>query len=326
MTTSKLNRVKFIRLISLSGLFFFSYSFGQSDLKESWSNAFKKVEIVSSFDGKIQQAYFYATHSKTPKPLIISLHTWGGNYKQTDILGKAAVEKDWNYIHPDFRGANNNSEACGSYQVISDIDDAISYALKNANTDSLNVNVIGASGGGYATLLAYMRSTKNIRSFSAWVPISNLEDWYYESLERDISYAKDLSLVTTGNTVNFNPAEARSRSPFFMTTPVKMRINSNLNIFCGINDGYSGSVPISQSINFYNKVVGDFDTMAIDSKVGEQVEDLLIKRQYLCKSKSNKKIGDRKIIFQINYKDKVSLTIFEGGHEILESAAFDHIH
>ena len=50
-----------------------------------------------------------------------------------------------------------------------------------------------------------------------------------------------------------------ARSPFYMHTPVEKRKNSKLYIYAGIHDGYEGSVPISQSLAFYNKVVADFD-------------------------------------------------------------------
>jgi len=41
----------------------------------SWNTSFRQVEIPSSLDNKIQKAYLYASQSKSPKPLIISLHT-----------------------------------------------------------------------------------------------------------------------------------------------------------------------------------------------------------------------------------------------------------
>jgi len=313
------------------GLFFFISGWVQIDSKpnciqnENWGEPFRKVTINSSADGKKQSAYFYATHCKIPKPLIISLHTWSGDFQQNDPLSTTVVAKDWNYIHPDFRGMNNTSEACGSPMAMSDIDDAISFALKNGNVDSTNIHMIGVSGGGFATLLAYMKSTHNIRSFSAWVPISNLEEWYYESLGRKNNYARDISLVTTGDTIGLNASEARLRSPVLMSTPINKRMNSKLYLYCGIHDGYNGSVPISHSINFYNKVVDDFDKQAIGSKVSEEMQRLLLSRCYFTGHKVEKRLGDREIILQYDYLEKVQLTIFEGGHEMVESAALEHI-
>mgnify|MGYP002682023360 CR=1 FL=1 len=65
-----------------------------------------------------------------------------------------------------------------------DIDDAIAYAKASAPVDDRFVFVTGVSGGGYATLGAYMRSHHNIRLCLAWVPISDLAAWYEESAAR----------------------------------------------------------------------------------------------------------------------------------------------
>ena len=46
-----------------------------------------------------------------------------------------SLEKDYNYIHPNFRGINNTKDACCSELVISDIDASIDFALENANVD-----------------------------------------------------------------------------------------------------------------------------------------------------------------------------------------------
>src|SRR5690606_40223292 len=48
-------------------------------------------------------------------------------------------------------------------------------------------------------------------------------------------------------------------SVLLMPTPVKQRKDATLHIYAGINDGYTGSVPISHSLELYNKVVKDFD-------------------------------------------------------------------
>lgn len=62
------------------------------------------------------------------------------------------MARDWNYIHPDFRGPNRTFDSMGSQFVLSDIEDAIEFALKNTHADPNNVHIIGVSGGGFATL------------------------------------------------------------------------------------------------------------------------------------------------------------------------------
>ena len=95
----------------LIGLFLLSYnSIAQSDPKwddtkaKDWPIECKKIDIISSLDGKMQNAYYYKSHGNKLRPLIISLHTWSSGYKQKDSLSWQCIER--NYIHPDFRGPN----------------------------------------------------------------------------------------------------------------------------------------------------------------------------------------------------------------------------
>ncbi len=235
------------------------------------------------------------------------------------------MEKGWNYIHPDFRGSNNRPEACGSEMVIPDIEDAIQYAIERGNVDPDNIHVIGTSGGGYATLLMYMKTSLDIGSFSAWVPISDLVDWYWACDSRGLKYAGDILLSTGSLGSMLNTEEAKRRSPYFMETPVSMRKNSLLNIYCGIHDGYTGSVPITQSINFYNKVVSDMkgDKDAVVS--GEDASYMLSQRTFKPDEKAPLiGVEGRRIHYRKQYRS-ITLTIFEGGHELLPDAAMEEL-
>ena len=222
-------------------------------LNSGWPDECRIVEIRSSADGSVQKARFYASATKTNAPLIVSLHTWSGDYNQEDPLAGEIIQRGWNYIHPDFRGPNIRPEAGGSDLVIADIEEAIDYALRNSEADPADVHIIGVSGGGYATLAAYMKIGYPVRSFNAWAAISDLEAWYDECRSRKLKYAGDLENVTTGGT-HFDATEARRRSPIHMSFPATRRDGACLNIYAGINDGYSGSVSITHSINFFNKI------------------------------------------------------------------------
>lgn len=285
-----------------------------------WPQEFSVVEIKSPLDGALQKAFFYKTKKSAPQPLIISLHTWSGNYSQQDPLAKQILEKDWNYIHPNFRGMNNTPKSCGSKYAIDDIDQAINFALINGNVDEKNIHVIGVSGGGMATLLSYMNSKYAVSSFSAWVPISDLEAWFYQSLGRKNNYAGHILAATGSLDFVLNEEEARLRSPIFMTTPTKIRKDIPLTIYAGIHDGYEGSVPISQSLNFYNKVIKDMGASDDQLIPEKEILDLVSMRIY--PELPNKKIGDRKVIFQRNYKT-ISLVLFEGRHEMLTDVALE---
>ncbi len=277
---------------------------------------FERVEIPSSADGKIQRAYFRLATGSRRQPLVVSLHTWSGNYTQSDPLAAEAKARNWNYIHPDFRGPNNNPEACGSALVISDLEDAVRYGVEHGNTDPDEVHVIGVSGGGYATLLAYMKLQYPVRSFSAWAPISDLGLWYEESLGRGQRYAGDLrGVAPQGDGVD--TAELRRRSPLHMSLPGELREGSRLSIYEGIHDGYRGSVPITQAIDPYNRLVRAAGGSSATVSDREALRLVTSRRGF-----SRDSVGDlfgRRVHLRRSYGG-ITLTLFEGGHEQLRQA------
>ncbi len=289
-----------------------------------WPDEFKEVEINSTVDGKTQKAYYYATTNKKDQPLIISLHTWSGDYKQKDPLISQILENDWNYIHPDFRGQNWTQEACGSPLVVSDIDDAIDFAISAGNVDTTNIHVVGVSGGGYATLLTYMQSRHEICTFSAWSAISDINAWYHETRARQLNYARHISLATTGDTTGIDVESAKQRSPLFMQTPAEKRVGNKLFIYTGVHDGYTGSVPITHSINMYNKVVSETDPANVLDLVPEQAIDKIT----ITRSLPGQEYGyldDRKIHYMTNHDNRIFITLFEGTHEMLTEVALNHV-
>lgn len=283
-----------------------------------WDSSFSHIKIPSSVDGKLQDVWVYKSTAKNLQPLIISLHTWSGDYNQEDPLAAETVLRNWNYMHPDFRGTNDRPEAGGSPLVVSDIEDAIQYAAKNMNVDTNNIHIIGVSGGGYATLLAYMKLKYPVKSFNAWVPISDLESWYWETKARKLKYADDVEkIITTNGSINWD--EAKMRSPFYMNIPA-IRKKSILNIYAGVHDGYTGSVPIMQSIHFYNKIVKEIYGNEQNEIVPDTTIISLVTKRVNPNANRDNRIGER--IIQLYKKtDAVTLTIFEGGHEMLAEQA-----
>lgn len=296
----------------------------------SWNSKFEEVNIPSSKDGSLQKAFIYRSQKSVSQPLIVSLHTWSGDYTQRDPLVDEIVARDWNYIHPDFRGPNRTFDSMGSQFVLSDIEDAIRFALKNTHADPDNVHIIGVSGGGFATLAAYMNIDYPVKSFSAWAPISDIEAWYWESVGRQQKYAKDIINAISVNGV-LNSDEAVSRSPLKQAYPILKRKDAQLCIYEGVHDGYSGSVPITHSINMYNRLVGELkygtsnmDTImfkaAFDSDLvsAKEIVDLVTKR-INPKADKNQTLFGRAIYLFRKYEN-IQLTIFEGRHEQLPQA------
>ena len=288
---------------------------GNDPVRKNWPEGFVQTEIQSSADGHIQKAFFHQTTKSAPQPLIISLHTWSGDYSQEDPLTGEILLRDWNYIHPDFRGSNTKAEACGSELVISDIEDAIRFAVTHGNVDTTQVHLIGVSGGGFATLLAFMKLNYPVRSFNAWASISNLEDWYWECKGRGLKYAGNLERVTT-NGHGLDPADARKRSPLFMDFQPEKRKGASLNLYAGIHDGYTGSVPVSQSIHMYNKLVDEMYPERKAEKISDSLACLLAIKQINPAADSHQQIGGREIQLSRELPN-LSFTLFEGTHEML---------
>jgi len=62
------------------------------------------------------------------------------------------LEHGWSFIHPNFRGPNNNATATGSDYVINDILDSVRFVFQRCSVDKSRVYLVGCSGGGYTAL------------------------------------------------------------------------------------------------------------------------------------------------------------------------------
>lgn len=319
---------KFYLILSVTALIIGILSFvvlTNTRAKDSWPPEFKIVEIPSSQDRTLQFAYIYKSTGNQKQPLVVSLHTWASGYGQfTFSAASQAKAKNWNFIHPDFRGPNRTPQACASPLVISDIEDAIRWALEHLRADPERIYVVGGSGGGYAALAMFMKSTINIKGYSVWVPISDLVQWFEEVQSRTPEYRQDILNCTDSFNEILNIEEAKKRSPYYWATPVEKLNNTKLQIFAGIRDGLNGSVPITQSILFYNKILTDLKTGDPSAYVSFKDISFMLENRYFPQNGKNL-IGGRKIHYQKNFGN-LSLIIFEGGHEMLEDHVLELIH
>lgn len=221
------------------------------------------VDILAA-DSTFQKAKFYSTTNPTPQPLVIWLHTWSTTsdtlYSYQGIcLPSEIIQRNWNYIQPNFRGANDDPEACASDKVITDIDEAIQYAITNGNVDESKIYVIGASGGGFAAINHFMRSTQNVvDAYYMWVPVTDLIAWFFETQDKGYQgYYYNIASVLQNNG-SLNVEEAKRRSSIYQTTPVAKFTTTKLTFYAGIRDGYNGAaVPFSHSVLMFNKLVKD---------------------------------------------------------------------
>jgi type III restriction enzyme len=68
-----------------------------------------------------------------------------------------AIQENWHFVHPNFRGPNDSPEAMGSDLAVHDIVDAVRGMQKRGNVDASRIYLIGCNGG-WVYGVAYGRS------------------------------------------------------------------------------------------------------------------------------------------------------------------------
>ena len=289
-----------------------------------WPDQVVEITYPAQADNSKQPALMYAAGSQEARPLLVGLHTWSGNYKQGGAQATYArwcIDNGWHFIHPNFRGPNKSAEACGSDLVVSDIVDAVAHMVAQHNVDPTRVYLIGCSGGGHAALLMAARAPQLWAGVSAWVPISDVNAWWEQCHDGKYQrYAKDIEMVL-GSRPDQNEAartDALKRSPI---TYLDQASGVNLDINAGVKDGTTGgSVPFTQSLLAFNKVVGP----------KHQIDPGLIDAFYATKSlpkglqaaRPDPLYGRRSVIFR-KAVNNTRVTIFNGGHEIIHVAGLN---
>lgn len=287
---------------------------------ERWPAQVKEIKYPSKADNTQQPAMFFAPDSKEKKPLLVALHSWSADYKQTSQAPYAewCITNGWAFIHPNFRGPNNKPEACGSELVVQDILSAVEFAQKETAIDSQRIYLVGASGGGYATLLMAGRAPELWAAASAWVPITDIQAWHEESTRKKQKYAKDIELACGGVPTPGTKAgdEAKKRSALTYLAKAK---DFKVSINAGIKDGHTGSVPISHTLRAYNLLAEPKDRLTEEeitwftekSQVPPTIKDTV---------PTDPHHGAKKVLFR-RESANVRVTIFDGGHEGLPAPA-----
>ena len=288
---------------------------------KGWPDAVLEIKYSSNADNSKQPALYYKPlESVSARPLLVGLHTWSGDYKQgsSAVYANWCIEKKWNFIHPNFRGPNRRPEATGSELVVADILGAVEYAMKNGFVDERRIYLVGASGGGYASLLMAGRAPEVWAGVSAWVPISDLAKWHTETSKRKLRYASEIEKSIGGKPISGSKpaAEAKKRSAITYLPHAK---GVAIDINAGITDGHNGSVPISHSLEAFNVLATPEDRLPAEVIAGfvktAKVPPILIGQAPVDAS-----YGKNRVLFR-RESGAVRVTIFQGGHEIIPQAA-----
>jgi len=286
--------------------------------------ALTEMQVKSSRDGSLQPSLVWAPASATTKqrPLFVFLHSWSGNYKQKNSKWqREAVARDWIYLHPNFRGVNEQPTACGSALARQDILDAMDAICKRYQVDETRVYLAGTSGGGHMAMLMAGHHPERFSAVSAWVGISNLADWYRFHIKngKPQKYARMVAASCGGAPGSSEKVDQayRDRSPIFHLQHVGQL---HLDLNSGVRDGHSGSVPTMQTLRAFNVVAKSHgNAMVTDAEM-----DQLWKKQKLTTPQQSDLQKDKqyeRAIFLRRFSNNTRVTIFDGGHEGLAGSA-----
>ena len=111
-------------------------------------------------------------------------------------------------------------------------------------------------------------------------------------------------------------AEARKRSASTYLSGAK---GVNLDINAGITDGHNGSVPISHSLEAFNILAAKKDRISTELMEGF-TQTAKVPKVLLDQAPTDSSYGEKTVRFR-RVSGNVRVTIFQGGHEIIPSAA-----
>jgi len=289
----------------------------------------KLVKVKSSFDGSLQPCYFWAPDTQEPVPLIVGLHTWSCTWKNTANYKPAlayAREHGWAMVGPDFRGANDHPEACGSDAAVQDIVDAVEYAKSKTKIDDRRIYIVGGSGGGHMTLLMAGRHPEIWAGCVAFCPISDLSRWHADSMlkhpGRSQRYAKMMESAC-GGLPSERPNEYSHRSPLSHLAAAKAA-GVPVYIATGIHDGWKGSVPVGHAIRAFNALAEEKDRVSEDD-IASIENDQKVPEGLAYRGTPDPFYTTKNRIHLRRTSGNVRFTLFEGGHNGNYPAGLDFL-
>lgn len=289
---------------------------------EAWKKTVPQVQsivIPSTADGSSQPALFYDSGSNRKKPLLLVLHSWSADYIQHFSIpyGIWAVENDWVFMHPNFRGAFNNPEAGGSELAIQDVLDALKYAKKNSRIDETRVYLVGFSGGGMMTLNMVGRYPELWTAAVAWVPVYDLVAWYKTTRHATHDYSRDIERCCGGAPLPGTPAakECMKRSPKTYLANARGK-GVQVYIATGINDRF---VPPDHALRAFNDLAEESAEFT-EAEIAEIVDRQKIPERMAGHYDDPMYAEAGKKLLLEKTSNGVTLKIFEGTHNVIYNA------
>src|SRR3990172_8225072 len=301
-------------------------SFARAPLKkkpdlEAWEKAVPQVSVISirsTHDKTDQKALFYDSGSLRKKPLLIVLHSWSEDYTQSFGIpyGRWAVQNDWVFIQPDYRGAFTNPQATASAGAVSDILDALEYAKENANVDTSRVYLAGFSGGGMAALIMAGKYPDKWAGVVSWGAVYDLTDWHSHTRNATRHYSKDIAASCGGPPVpgTAQERECRKRSPSKYLKNAKGKVP--VYIAVGSDDSF---VPPAHSLRAFNDLADEEGRLS-----GSEIEHISEQHSLppdFAAGYSDRLFADAGVPLLYERKSGMAvLKIYKGKHDVVYNA------
>jgi len=277
----------------------------------------KEINYPCKIDQSLQPALFWQATGDEPRPLLVGLHTWSFDHKNSSGYFLELCQKfNWHFIGPCFRGPNWTPEACGSDFVVSDLEDAVAYMKATVKVDDKRVYLMGGSGGGHCSLLLAGRRPDLWTAVSSWCPISDIAAWHDQCIAnpKQKGYAMHIEKACGGNPAQ----EPEARREAIIRSPLSWLANAKgipVDINTGIHDGHTGSVPVSHAILAFNVLAKPEDRIS-DEDIRIIVNEERVP-EHLQTKEQDPSYGAGHAIYLRRQSGNARLTIFEGGHTIL---------
>ncbi|MBY0587474.1 prolyl oligopeptidase family serine peptidase [bacterium] len=288
----------------------------------------RTIRVRNPIDGRIQPSYVglptSPKGSSSARPMIVFFHKWSSSYREYDIgLAKVALKEGWVFLSPHYRGRNNRPDAGASAIAQQDVCVAIDECVRRFDVDPNRIHLAGLSGGGHMALVMAGRFPSLFASATVWSPIGDLADWHRFHVQQKTFYPywKDVEAVTGGPpgsspSVDMQYAE---RSPVqFFSAAERLPVDINH----GIHDGHQGhTIPINQSIQLFNRMAKQTGTLEVSRDEIRYLLDAGQKRTIEpIDHVEDPSYGTR--IYLRRQAGRTRLTIFEGAHDMIVSAAY----
>ena len=172
------------------------------------------------------------------------------------------------------------------------------------------------------SLLMAAHHPNEFSAISSWVGPNDLIEWhrFHTKNGKPEKYAQMIEASLGGPPEGSAEIDADylDRSPVFQLKSIN---KLPISIWAGVQDGHTGSVPVSHSLRAYNAIAkSQRDEIISEKEIDELTRDKKLSAPRECDKVTDSTLG-RDIHLRRTSGESV-MTIFEGGHESIPEAAF----